>query len=94
MNNWKPVKYHTFIFGQAPEAQFSQLVASAENLGCEFVQVLMGVADVAPSLMALPGAQPTKVQVYRLIVRIPLSEVAAFNARVAEANAAANRGAN
>ncbi len=85
------VKYHTFIFGQAPEEQFSQLVATAEDLGCQVVQTLTGVAEVSPSVMAPPGSRPQKIQIYRLVCRLPADEVEAFNQRVKELNAKAVR---
>lgn len=81
-NNFPPIKWHTFLFGQAEEEHFSQLYAAAEGFGLEVVQVLQAAVEVQPTLLAPPGARPHRVVVYRLIVRIPVGEVDAFNERV------------
>lgn len=68
-------KFHTFFYGACSEDQFPQLVASAEDNGFEFVQVLGGMMQPKPSLVAPPGAgPPAPVAVLRLIVRCLASE--------------------
>ncbi len=88
-NNFPPIKWHSFFFGHCPEESLSQTIATAEELGCEFLQAIPGMVLVQPSILAPPGTQAIKTPVFKILVRIPAGEVEAFNARCKAFNAAA-----
>lgn len=69
------VEWHTFIFGTTTDDGFSQMVATAEAMGCEFIQAIGGMMNPPGSTLAIPGSGPRgPVPVLRLVARCPRSE--------------------
>jgi hypothetical protein len=71
--------YHYFFYGMASESELNSLIQEAEDVGCEFLQV-MGVTVPLPkqSGLALPGKPvgPQNALVYRIFVRCHRNQTA------------------
>jgi len=75
--------YHYFFYGLTSEDQLNSLIQEAEEIGCEFVQLVpMAVPATQMGKLALAGRPQGMVILFRVFVRCLKSMTAEIDAKM------------